>query len=173
MQTKQDSLLHEDLVKLIDYCPDTGLVRWKVNNHRVSAGDILGSTTSATANGKAYARVKIAQKTYKLHRVIWFYMTKKWPTNFIDHIDGNALNNKWDNLREATRCENAQNKGGAVKARTGIKGLSYVGDTHWYAHVTANKKMYRKLFKQTPEGKEEAIAWITNTRLELHKEFAK
>ena len=172
MQTKQDSLSHEELVNLIEYCPEAGIVRWKVSNHRVSAGDVLGSTTSATANGKTYARVKIAQKTYRLHRIIWFYMTKTWPTDCIDHIDGNSLNNKWNNLRLATYAENGKNIKVNPRNKTGIRGLCKRGSIYWHASITSDGRQYQKVFEQTQEGKEKAIAWLKAMRSELHKEFS-
>lgn len=172
MSINAPNLTYKELRELIDYNPESGLTIWKKDNHRVKAGEALGSTVSAIANGKQYARVKIKQKTYKLHRIIWFYMTKKWPINCIDHIDGNSLNNKWSNLRQATIAENAKNIKGAVKSKTGVRGLSKHGFRYWYAHITSDGVTHRKLFKQTEEGKQSAIDWLATTRKQLHKDFS-
>jgi len=37
-------------------------------------------------------------------------MTGEWPTGVIDHIDGNSLNNRWNNLRDVTTDQNNSNK---------------------------------------------------------------
>jgi len=44
--------------------------------------------------------------------LIIFIQTGKWPKsgNVVDHRDGNGFNNKWTNLREATKQQNAFNK---------------------------------------------------------------
>lgn len=65
--------------------------------------------------GVFYRRVKVYGYQYMVHRLIWFIVTGEWPTNQIDHWDGNSLNNSWDNLREATDSQNKANaKGPAI-----------------------------------------------------------
>jgi len=43
------------------------------------------------------------------HRVIFLWMTGRWPEGVIDHIDGNRLNNKWENLRDVSQTTNIYN----------------------------------------------------------------
>ena len=48
---------------------------------------------------------------YRENRLIWMYHYGVDPgRKFIDHIDGNPLNNKIDNLRLVTPRQNAQNQ---------------------------------------------------------------
>jgi hypothetical protein len=49
-------------------------------------------------------------REYKAHRLIWLLVHKAWPENQIDHIDGNGLNNRIENLRDVTNAENARNR---------------------------------------------------------------
>ncbi len=44
-----------------------------------------------------------------LHRAAWLLVTGAWPEHEIDHDDLDKTNNKWSNLRPATRAENMQN----------------------------------------------------------------
>lgn len=44
-----------------------------------------------------------------VHRVIWLLHYKSWPSDEIDHIDGNRSNNKIQNLRVVAAIENAKN----------------------------------------------------------------
>lgn len=50
-------------------------------------------------------------KTLRLHRVImeWILGRKLEPSEFVDHINGDTLNNTRENLRVATRLQNIHN----------------------------------------------------------------
>ena len=60
-------------------------------------------------------------KNYKVHQIIWVYMTGKWPDKLIDHEDLNGENNKWYNLRLATQSQNMMNVGLRATNTTGVK----------------------------------------------------
>lgn len=59
---------------------------------------------------KGYLRVKVDGKVFYQHRIIWFLHTGKWPVSDIDHIDGDKLNNSFENLRLATAQQNNMNR---------------------------------------------------------------
>lgn len=56
-----------------------------------------------------YICIQINKKIYKAHRLI-FLMHYGWLPDQIDHIDGNGLNNKIENLRAASPLENSRNQ---------------------------------------------------------------
>lgn len=93
----------------LKYIPETGDFVWLVSSrgHR-KAGDRAGSI-----NGQGYWRIKVDQITYMGHRLAWALYHGKSPDLEIDHIDGNPLNNRISNLREASRWENCSNVKGA------------------------------------------------------------
>jgi hypothetical protein len=55
--------------------------------------------------------------------LIWLYMTGEWPSDDIDHRDRDGLNNRWANLREATRSQNLANRCAQVNNAIGVKGV--------------------------------------------------
>lgn len=59
---------------------------------------------------KGYLRVFVFGKYYKAHRLAWFYVYAKWPSDQIDHKDGNKANNIIDNLRDVNQALNMLNK---------------------------------------------------------------
>ena len=110
----QETITQELLHELFALREDGELV-WKVStSNRVKIGDIAGSTSNSTG----YRRIIVNRKQYRAHRLIWFMVHGKFPVNMIDHINGNKLDNRISNLREATHQENMQNK---TKARSDNK----------------------------------------------------
>lgn len=69
---------------------------------------------SLSANG--YRRGAVLDKTLLAHRVIWAMHNRAWPAECIDHVNGDRLDNRISNLREATLSENKANAGRRSKA---------------------------------------------------------
>ena len=89
--------------KLLSYDPATGIFRWRVSRSGVKAGKVAGRS----GGGKGYCQICVDRKFYQAGRLAWLYMTDKWPKLEINHINGNRLDAKWDNLREVTRSQKA------------------------------------------------------------------
>jgi len=95
----------ERLRELMHYDPQTGLFRWLVTRARGAlAGSIAGWTDE-----HGYVVIKVDRKRYFASRLAWFYMTGAWPEKEIDHRNCVHNDNRWENLREASRSQNAFN----------------------------------------------------------------
>ena len=108
-----------------DYEPDTGFLRWRVNRSRHKAGATAG-TMKKKHGARWYVQVRFEGRWYLAHRLIFAWMTGRWPTHQIDHINLDRADNRWSNLREATPSQNAGNRGVARTNRLGIKGVIVV-----------------------------------------------
>jgi hypothetical protein len=62
-----------------------------------------------------YRVIKVDGVSLYAHRAAWAYMTGSWPKEYIDHIDGDHLNNKFENLRDVSQSANMLNLKGASK----------------------------------------------------------
>lgn len=95
---------------------------------------------------RGYVVIGINSKSYKLHR---FLMGVTDPNIFIDHIDGNKLNNTKDNLRLSNAQKNGQNKTKKIGSSSKYLGVSY-SDNKW---VTAIRKNGKNIFNKSCSNK--------------------
>lgn len=90
---------------VLSYDKKTGIFRWLVApNGRITVGQIAGSQ-----NADGYMQIKVDCVLYRAHRLAWLWVTGRWPIEEVDHENGMSGDNRWKNLREATRTVNAQN----------------------------------------------------------------
>jgi len=123
-----DRPTREIIAQHLDYDPATGVLRWKIKRQGVRLGSIAG-TISKTLQGHRYRRVDLLWQRYPASHLIWVLMTGEWPPVQIDHRNRDSLDDRWGNLRAATRSQNQWNKGltQGVKRQTtsGYKGVYY------------------------------------------------
>lgn len=87
----------------------------KINNNYLlnKKGEILNKKSMTFLQGEnrqGYKRVKINNKLYSLHRLIWESFNRPLlEKEQIDHIDGNKTNNCLSNLRVVNGSENMKN----------------------------------------------------------------
>lgn len=91
---------------------------------------VLKCKTSDTLYVKArYVSKEQPRKYYSIHR---FILGIDDPKIFVDHIDGNGLNNQKSNLRIATNRDNCRNRGRQKNNKTGFKGVYAIKGTNSY-----------------------------------------
>jgi hypothetical protein len=140
-------LTSKEVRHLFDYNEKTGDLIWKVERYRKHPGDIAGC--KHVTKIKKYRRVSVSinYRRYLAHRIIWLWVTGKWPEVEIDHIDGDGWNNKFDNLREATHPQNGKNLGlkkSNTSGATGVRKSKY----GYSARIMVNyKEVYLGIYK--------------------------
>lgn len=153
-------LTHERVLELLSYEPSTSLLRWMAGQRK---GMVAGFD-----NG-IHLRIGIDGTVYYAHRVIWFYVTGRWPTHCIDHRDRDGHNNRWPNLREADFSQNHANRKNETN-KTLPKGVELHVSGKYRARVTKNKKTVHLGLFETPE--EAHGAYIAHAK-KLFGEFAR
>lgn len=86
------------------------------------------------------------------HRAAWLYMTGAWPIDQVDHIDGDKANNRFLNLRDASRETNAQNlHRPRADNKSGFLGVHLHPAGKWVAMIRIAGKKKNLGYFTTPE----------------------
>jgi hypothetical protein len=155
-------MTEDQLHALFDY--QDGFLFWKVDSSQnVKAGQKAGGVDS-----RGRWRIGINGKQYQAHRLI-FLMHQGHVPSMLDHIDGNPLNNRIENLRPANFSTNGCNRKLGINNTSGVKGLTWNKPAgKWQASVKVNKKThYFGYYKH----KEIAEAVLLMARQRLHGEY--
>ncbi len=154
-RTRNETVTYERLKRLLHYNPDSGLFTWLMRtSNRVRVGDIAG----CIGKDDGYVRLSIDGVLYLGHRLAWFYMTQEWPPVDADHENRITSDNRWINLRPATRGQNSTNQ---RKRRVGLKGCYQNPKSgSWIASIT---------HKSLPKGHEYLGSFYTEE--EAHEAY--
>ena len=169
-------VLTQAYLKEILHCdPDTGVLTWIRSSRSGWVGKIAG------APFKGYLRVKIRNKNYLAHRLVWLYVYGYLPDE-VDHKDGVGSHNWIKNLRDATHAQNIQNVKTKSNNTSGVKNVHWcrltnkwratfcttVSETRNGETVKRRKVIHVGLFTDIAEAAEA----VRKRREELHAEFA-
>src|SRR5690606_746777 len=102
-----------------------------------------------TARG--YWAITIDGVQHQAHRLVWEYhngLIPSYPKAEIDHINGNKLDNRIENLRVVSRPENNRNAALRTDNTSGVCGVSFEGRYgKWSARIRANgRQVYLGLY---------------------------
>jgi HNH endonuclease len=153
------------LRELLHYDSKTGEFRWlKRVKRSIQSGDI-----ARTIDSQGYRRIIINGRIYRAHHLAWLYMRGNWCSLVIDHRDGDPANNRWANLRSATRSQNSANRRLHRNNACGLKGVSPYG-WRWCATICKNGRIHHLGIFLTPQ---EAHAAYVKAARKLFGEFAR
>lgn len=179
-------LLRSDL----DYNPDDGSFTWKSRSrdrfasdrafnifHGKYAGRPAGSIKT-NKDGHSSCVIRINRTLFYAHRLAWAYVHGEAPLA-LDHINGDATDNRISNLRPATLSVNNRNAAMSRANTSGVNGVVYLKDKRrWRAQATelvggVRKNISIGTFVTRREAAEARIAWNEqNGYSERHGESA-
>jgi HNH endonuclease len=138
-----------------NYNPQTGQVTWKYRSDVPSKINArFAGKPAGYVNQDGYLWLEWTENEVRIRHpaaiVIWFMQTGVWPTDEVDHENRNPLDNRWENLREATRSEQTQNRE-RRKSRPLPVGVTQRGK-RFYAAIAVNKKWMYLGSAATPEA---------------------
>ena len=149
---------------LLDYDPLTGVFVNRTNRGgRCRVGQVAG-----TLDADGYLRIMVDGKLYRAHRLAWLYVHGEFPPDQLDHANRVRSDNRIDNLRPATRQQNAVNSFRADNT-SGRKGVTWSNKCEkWLVQIRVNGKRHNLGHYNDIE---EASACYQNIARILHGEF--
>lgn len=128
-RSKNPDIPVAELRKAFRYDPETGVIT------RIRTGKKTG-----TVAGKGHRHLQVGYKGTRIyaHRLAWALHKGKWPPADldIDHRDCDGQNNRWANLRLATRSQNGGNARLSAANTSGFKGVGKRGN-RWRAYLVS------------------------------------
>jgi hypothetical protein len=150
----------ERLKELWSYNPEDGLWTALVTRRKHLAGRVASTIQNS------YISIKIDGVNYLAHRLAFLYMKGYMPEECVDHINRVRTDNRFCNLRECSKEDNAQNKSIQRNNKSGYIGVTWDSARQkWRATIgTGNARKYLGLFTT----KEEARGAYLKAKSELH-----
>ena len=111
-------LTQDELKSVLSYNQDTGVFTYLKTRGPKKSGSIAGSI-----DPEGYVRIKIFGKSHRAHRLAYLYVHGSLPENEVDHKNGLRADNRWPNIRKATKSENRQNLIAKSKNASGYLGV--------------------------------------------------
>lgn len=170
-------LTAEQARALLSYNPETGAFFWKIKRGHMKAGSPAGHIQifrrrSGIELAAKYLVIRVNNSLYLAHRLAWLLITGEFPKDKLDHKDADSLNNRFNNLREATQAQNARNTRVRSDNKSAFKGVSWDQiNSKWVARIRVYRGRYRNLgrFNDPAEAHE---AYMSAAR-EIAGEFAR
>lgn len=129
---------HEILHKLLRFEAESGKLFWRerspevfLDSHRTAEGNCqnwnakYAGQEAFNVESHGYALGYIFGVKYRAHRVIWAMVHGCWPTGDIDHINGDRMDNRVQNLRVVPAVLNARNRPKQSNNKSGVTGVSW------------------------------------------------
>jgi len=152
---EKHGLTPELLREFLDYNPSTGKFTHKARDRKhfttnrgygIFNSRFAGTEAIANLGGHGYYAGTVGSVMINAHIAAWAMVHGEWPNGQIDHINGDKLDNRIENLRCVTPLENACNKSKANNKTSKYIGVGWrESRKKWRAYINVSLNKYKHL----------------------------
>jgi hypothetical protein len=134
-------LTKERLLEVLEFDQSISRFRWREREGNLPfnaqfAGKLAGGVGKSTTPGLIYRRIQFDGVQYKEHRLVWLYWHGELPEFDLDHLNGDGLDNRIENLRLDRDGVNMRNMAKNVRNTSGYTNVSWRKKRQkWEVHV--------------------------------------
>lgn len=143
-------LTQEVIKRLLHYDPETGVFTWlRPTNNRMKTGGVAGNVHPGR-----HRSIMVGGKKRPSGHLVFLYMEGTNPPNQVNHINGDILDDRWCNLKLATKTKNSRNARTYTSNTSGTTGVYWHSrDCKWMAQiVVASKRIHIGCFIHKQEA---------------------
>lgn len=162
----------EEVRAVLEYDRLTGILRWKYDPTKSKSRNsrLVGNAAGYADPKSKNVQIRINGRLYLAARLIWLIETGRWPNPEVDHQNRDHGDNRWENLREATRHEQMQNKTKQSNNTSGFKGVRFrPHHGKWEARINSHGRTVWRAYATTAQ---EAAALRRVALPQFHGEFS-
>jgi hypothetical protein len=166
MKSKLPDFTNDELRLFLFYDPWNGNFTW-IKSKRCG----LVNKEAGCSHHNGYIYIKFNGKSYPTHNLAWYYMFGEWPLQDIDHKNTIKDDNRFENLRLATKSQNNSNKSKYKTNKSGYKGVSWYNPLNkWISQIQNTGKKHNLGYFDCPAA---AYFIYIIAADKLHGEYAK
>ena len=150
---KDHGLTAERLRDSLDYDKTTGTFTWKTRH-----GNRVAGSEAGCKKRDGYVWIGLDGHYYAAGVLAWMHVTGEWPLELMDHRNLVRHDNRFSNLREASRSQYGANR--KRQKKEGLKGATWrVRDQAWQSQIGVNGAVrYLGVFETELEAH---VAYVT------------
>lgn len=157
--------LTQGKVALVDDEDYEILCKWKWYAHKTSKNAHTFYAVRTTVKGEFKKRARVY-----MHR---YLLSIKDSNIFVDHKDGDGLNNQKSNIRQCDKSQNRANQQKGVIRSSKYKGVCFMKNRGIYSWVSYLQHKGKKYNLGYFKSQEDAAMAYNNKAIEIFGEFAK